>query len=155
MGKNLSSEMEQGDLSSLTLVAFAQLGNIIQKLHVHDSISRLKDKLEKLGYIVMPFVDLDADSYLRFIRLFQKICEEAENVSVFIYVAGHGYNEKNQDFLIPSNIRSIYHANNHEYGPAYSQLRSCSLENLLENFRSTEHTKFTVTCFWDLCRTKW
>ena len=45
-----------------------------------ETAERLRYKLEKLGYLVMAFVDLRSEDYLRVIKLFRKACSNASRV---------------------------------------------------------------------------
>ena len=122
-------------------------------LNLAESIENLKSLLEKLGYLVIAFTDLNAEQFLRAIRAVRKICDMAESVSLLIYVAGHGHNSYSEDYLIPIDAKSLLHQNNHDYRGIHASLNLCSLSNLLENFKPVEN--ISIVCFWDLCRREW
>ena len=86
----------------------------LTKLNLSDSIDG-KKRLEDLDYLVMSFIDLDSDEYIRALRLARKMCDKVENVSVLIYVAGLGHNYCHEDFLIPINTKLLLHNNHHDY----------------------------------------
>ncbi len=132
-------------------------GYNLTNLNMSESIETLRQRLEELGYLVMAFIDLDADNYLRAVRLARQICDQAESVSVLIYIAGHGYNYLSQDYLIPINTKLLLHHNNHDYKRIlYSSLSLCSLSNLLESFKPLYlDQNISVVVFWDLCRREW
>ena len=128
----------------------------LTRLNLSESFKRLKKRLEDLDYLVMAFIDLDSDEYIRALRLARKMCDQVDNVSVLIYVAGHGHNYCHEDFLIPINTKILLHNNHHDYRGILSQLSLCSLSNLLENFKPTlPDQNISVVCFWDLCRREW
>jgi hypothetical protein len=104
----------------------------------------------------MSFIDIDSDEYVRALRLARKLCDKSSNVSILIYVAGHGFSYGQEDYLIPINTELLLHYNQHDYRGILTQLRLCSLSNLLENFKtSSSEQNISVICFWDLCRTEW
>jgi hypothetical protein len=119
----------------------------------------MKRELERLDYIVIAFIDLNAEDYLRAIRFFREICETAEHVSILVYVSGHGYQANHHDYLIPIDSRLILHRNGHKKHGINHIYSLNSLDNLLENFISDPLTypkkKYTVVCLWDLCREEW
>ncbi len=127
------------------------------KLDILSQFEILKKRLEKMNYLVLAFVDLDAENFMRSLRLVRQLCDQAESVSVLIYVAGHGYHYLKEDYLIPINTKMLLHRNNHDYRRImYSSLSICSLSSLLDNFRpSYPEQNISVVCFWDLCRREW
>ena len=129
----------------------------LTNLNINSSFETLKKRLEELDYLVMAFVDLDADNFLRAIHLFRQVCDKASNVSVLVYVAGHGYNYMKEDYLIPVNTKMLLHHNKHEYRRIVnSSLSLCSLSNLIESFKPLSlDQNITVHCIWDLCRRDW
>ena len=122
---------------------------------VDDSIMRLKNKLETMGYVVMAFLNLDSEMFLNFVTVFRRICGTAQNASILIYVGGYGFHHDSEDFLLPIDVTSVFHASGHETSSLLRHLRNCSLENLLASFETTETNTFTVTCLWDMCRSSW
>ncbi len=123
---------------------------------VYSSLKNLKEAFEAMNYIVISFIDLNSEEYLRAIRFFRSICEQAERVSVMLYVAGHGYHFKHQDFLVPINARKLIHLNGHNTRGLNQTFSMSCLDNLLENFISEERKqKYNVICLWDLCRQNW
>ena len=102
--------------------------------------------------MVMAFLSPDSASFVNYVKLFRSICESVQNASIFIYVGGHGFSQDNEDFYMPVDVRSIFHNNGHEQSLLSQNLRNCGLEYLLSSFETTKNNKFTVTCFWDLCR---
>jgi hypothetical protein len=122
-----------------------------------ETAERLRYKLEKLGYLVMAFVDLRSEDYLRVIKLFRKACSNAPRVSSLIYVSGHGFNNCHQDILVSIDARNILHENNHNNHCAQRLFGLSSLVNLFENFVSSpeDNQKFSLICLWDLCRKQW
>ena len=130
-------------------------------------LSKLKEKLEQLDYIVLSFLDLDAESFLRAVRYFKEICEGTQSISIFIYVGGHGFHNQYDDHLVPIDVQEDNHAMHHnlDFGNNFEQnihantftsnkLRWCSLKNLFENLVQLSHDNrlVYVTCLWDLCR---
>lgn len=128
----------------------------LTNLNIYSAFETLKKRLESLGFLVLSFLDLDAESFLRALHVARDICAKASSVTVLIYVAGHGHNYVKEDFLIPINTKVLLHNNNHEYNKIYSSLNLCCLSNLLESFRPAFPGQgVSVVCFWDLCRRTW
>jgi len=136
-------------------------------LQVTDGLAKLKVRLEQLDYIVLSFLDLDAEGFLRAVRYFKEICEGAKSISIFIYVGGHGFHNQYDDHLVPIDVLEDNHAmhqhldfntiikQNINVDPFRSiKLRWCSLKNLFENLVQLSHDNrlVYVTCIWDLCR---
>jgi hypothetical protein len=123
---------------------------------VYDSVERIKSKLESYGYLTVSFVDLDSEQYLRVIKFFRQLCLGAHNISVLVYVAGHGFNYNKQDYLIPIDSRILMHNNSHDYHGIEKLHGMSSLENLFEIFSTDSLSqKFSLVCLWDLCRVSW
>lgn len=128
----------------------------LTNLNICSAFETLKPRLEELGYLVMSFLDVDVDGYLRALHMAREVCDRSKSVSVLIYVGGHGHNYVKEDFLIPIDTKKMLHNNNHEYRRIYSSLNLCSLSNLLANFKPTSPSQnISVVCFWDLCRRTW
>ena len=122
-------------------------------LNVGESISRLKKMLEDYGYLVVTFLDLKEDDYLRVIEFFRNFFEKLnKSSSVFVYVGGHGFHSNQQEYLIPTDYRLIYHKADHDEIVYRSLFASSSLRNLLRPFQRTSEYKLHVDCLWDLCR---
>lgn len=145
------------NMSRLHCSECASFKNDVKHLNpLYSTLELMKDAFEKLNYIVLSFIDLNADEYLRAIRLVRNMCESAKHVSVLVYVAGHGIHSNRHDFLVPVDSVSIVHTNAHNRRCLDHFISLCSLNNLLENFISDDSTgKFNVICLWDLCRKSW
>ena len=125
-------------------------------LNVYDGMLKMKKLLEKLGYLVIMFVDLKSDEYLRVIRFFRGICDLAESCSVFAYVAGHGFYQDHHDYLIPINSVEIFHSNKHSVHQMKIACAISSLANFFEAMRPDDRNKnIYIDCMWDLCRGNW
>lgn len=131
----------------------------INNLDIYDSLERLQVAYERLGYIVLAFIDLNAEDFLRAVKLFKRICDKADHVSVLVHVMGHGHNYNHHDYLIPIDAKLKIHNNNHAYHGIMNMISISNLHNLLEVFISDinvdPNKKFYVVCFWDLCRSQW
>lgn len=128
----------------------------LTNLNICSAFETLKPRLEELGYLVMSFLDVDVDCYLRALHMAREVCDRSKSVSVLIYVGGHGHNYVKEDFLIPIDTKKMLHNSNHEYRRIYSSLNLCSLSNLLANFKPASPSQnISVVCFWDLCRRTW
>ena len=125
-------------------------------LNVGESIERLKKMLEDYGYLVVTFLDLKADDFLRVVFYFRKYLERLQkSCSVLVYVGGHGFNSNHQDYLVPIDHILIYHNNNHSDIAYRREFSSSTLHNLLQSFVSPSlMNKVQVDCLWDLCRVK-
>ena len=119
-----------------------------------------------MGYLVMAFIDLSSEEFLRAIRFFKNMCDSVDHVSLLIYVCGHGHGHHNKhhnkDYLIPINSRKVIHDNNHETHGLDKDFSLSSLDNLLENFIPDDdllsfnpNKKYNIICLWDLCRNEW
>lgn len=119
-------------------------------LHMKESLIRLKKKLEDFGYLVVAFLDLKEEEFLRVIKYFRKYLDTLnKRCSILIYVGGHGFHSyPGHDFLVPIDHMLLYHANGHKENIKYL----CSLKALLENFKSDNKKQFHIDCLWDLCR---
>jgi hypothetical protein len=136
--------------------------NGYENLTVENNLRDLKYLLEENDFIVTAYVDLEAENFLRVIRLFKEKCQVAKNVLAFIYIGAHGFHRGTHDFAVPVDFQDIMHENQHRL--TASSLGLCTLASLLENFAESndentdeesqkkESTKFSVVCFWDLCR---
>jgi hypothetical protein len=123
-------------------------------LTVAPNLEQLKKKLEKNDFYVMACLDLEAENFLRVIRLFREKCETAKSVLAFIYIGAHGFHRGMHDFVVPVNFQDITHEKKHVLTP---DLNHQTLATLLENFCQSDDetekpTKFTLIVFWDLCR---
>ncbi|CAF0896417.1 unnamed protein product [Brachionus calyciflorus] len=131
----------------------------LSHLDIYNSLERLKIAYEKLGYIVLAFVDMNADDCLRSVKLFKKICDQADRVSVLLHVIGHGHTYSHHDYLMPVDTRLKYHLNNHQYHGLLHEISISNLHNFLELFISDDrlepNKQFYVVVFWDLCRSQW
>ena len=137
-----------------------------ENLTVEDSLIRLKNLLEENDFIVTAYIDLEAEKFLRVVRLFKEKCEAAKHVLAFIYIGAHGFHRGSHDYAVPIDFQDMIHSNNHRLTASSNSLSCCSLASLLENFSENneekiddegeiikkEPTKFSVVCFWDLCR---
>ena len=80
----------------------------LSDLNAKETGQRLRQQLEKLGYLVIAFLDLTAECYLRVIKFFRWMCSKAKKASLLFYVSGHGFYMNNQDLLIPSDALVIF-----------------------------------------------
>ena len=123
-------------------------------LTVSPNLRELKKLLEGNDFLVMAYIDLDDESFLRVIRLFKQKCSEAKNVLAFIYVGAHGYyNSGVYDCVLPVNFQETFHNSKHKFDVNYTN--HLCLNKILENFvpsNDINETKFSVICFWDMCR---
>lgn len=112
-----------------------------------------------MNYLVIPFLDLNDEEYLRVIMMFKEICENnfARNISVIAYITGHGHFSNHNEFLIPIDAGKLVHLSKHKLNP-HDFAFSC-LKNLMEIFYSdpideAPSKKYSVVVFWDLCRSE-
>jgi hypothetical protein len=120
-------------------------------MDIYDSLERLKKELEELNFLVMAFIDLDSEAYLRVIQFFKNFCNQSERRAfIHIHVIGHGHHLKDNDFLVPVNSREIFHKSDHNDYLEDSFLSS--YKNLQAFMFDGTSDKFQVNIFWDLCR---
>lgn len=131
----------------------------LSSLDIYDTLDYLKKIYENLGYIVLAFIDLNAEESLKCTKLFKMICDRAEKVSVLFHVLGHGHSHNHHDYLMPINTRIQYHFNGHHYNGLMNQISISNLHNFLELFISDDriepNKQFYVAVIWDLCRGQW
>jgi hypothetical protein len=121
-----------------------------RNLDMKDSISRLKMKLEEFGYLVLSFVDLKEDQFIRVIKYFRSYLDTLDKrCSILVYVGGHGFHTHpgGQDYLVPVDHMRLCHENGHS-----EKRYLCSLKVLLENFAPKDDEQIHLDCLWDLCR---
>ena len=125
-------------------------------INLTPKLALLKYELEKNGFLVMAYIDLKAEDFMRVVRIFKDKCERGKNVLAFIYVGGHGFCHDYVvgDCFVPIDFQKNFHNNNHK--KLINSKNHISLVSLLENFISSEkeknETNFSVICFWDMCR---
>lgn len=119
-------------------------------LHLKESLVRLKKKLESFGYLVIAFLDLKEEEFLRVIKYFREFLDNLnKKCTILLYVGGHGFHSScGNDYLVPIDYKLLYHENGHRVSLSYL----CSLKVLLENFKSDDKKQFHIDCLWDLCR---
>lgn len=103
-------------------------------LDIYESIERLKVAYERLGFIVLAFIDLNTEEFLRVIKLVELICQNANQVMILFHVIGHGKNYKSHDFLLPRDYFIEYHYNNHIYFD--DDFKAANFKTFMENFRT-------------------
>ena len=77
-----------------------------ENLTVEKSLVDLKQLLESNDFIVTVYLDLEAENFLRAVRLFREKCMIAKNVLAFIYIGAHGFHKGVNDFAVPIDFQS-------------------------------------------------
>lgn len=119
---------------------------------IYESIAKIREKMEQLGFITMSFINLNTREYKRSLKLFKRLCEPANKVFVLVYMTGHGFNNFGKDNLVSIDSQRHYHLNGHRN--FLKESTSLSLNYLMECFVSPpDHDKFHVGVFCDFNRT--
>lgn len=142
---------------------------------IYQSMSSMKNELSNLGFLVISFVNVNVNDYMKALSLLKKLCKPACRAYVLVYVAGHGHNCKNLDYLVPVDARMYFHMNDHKPEYFLANSKGSSLVQLMQTFSEinnekkqevsssetadlvadVEHAncdKLTVRVLWDLCR---
>lgn len=122
------------------------------QLVIDEGINSVKAKMEGIGFRTIIFKDLNSVNYLDNIHHIKDICLK-KNAQVVIYVAGHGFNNGFDDFLIPNDIFDYYHSSNHDERLYSNYSTTCGLQCLLRAFEFDEFNyQLNLGVWWDLCR---
>ncbi len=102
------------------------------------SLDKLKTTLEELGFDVTSKKNLNSKEFHKAIEKFSEELSEEPDTIGFIYYSGHGYQLKNESYLIPIDIR-----NKNEI--AYSALNTKEMLESLSNAGNTLNMFFLDT----------